>query len=68
MNKPKCPDCGSLSHNIGTMTRTLMGVRAWTDEDGTYHNEDPNITTEERTCRKCGRRFSVKLQGGKLIV
>ena len=68
MMKPNCPKCGSLSHDIGMSTRTLMMYRSWTDEQGNFHHDDPYISTEGRTCRKCGHGFQVSFQRGEIIV
>ena len=54
----KCPKCGSLALNIGISTRTLMMGIQFTDEEGRYHSHDPNTTTAQYSCRKCGFVFT----------
>lgn len=66
--KPKCPKCGSLSHTLGMTTRTCMGISTWTDESGNIQSNDPNITTSQRTCRKCSHTFIVEFQYGEIVV
>ena len=53
----KCPNCGSLAHNIGPSSQTLMAPVAFTDDEGRLHYHDPNTVTVEYTCRKCGRAW-----------
>lgn len=50
----RCPECereGKKSKvYVGMSTRTLMGWQPYYDEDGKFHNDDPNHTTTEYDC------------------
>lgn len=57
----RCPECvaeGERSRvtSHGGMT-TLMGHYPYYDEDGIYHNHDPNWTTSGYSCSR-GHQFS----------
>lgn len=48
---PECPECGGeLVFGSGATRKTLaMGSNGY-DEDGVYHNHDPNWTKSTYTC------------------
>lgn len=50
----KCPECVSEDKRstiqIGTSVSTAMHRTPYFDEDGEYHNHDPNYTTTEYSC------------------
>jgi hypothetical protein len=57
----KCPVCESKGErsqvdHLGTFS-TLMDGRAYYDEDGVYHYDDPNTYTTQFRCSR-GHRFS----------
>lgn len=50
----KCPVCVSEGRRstvqVGISTATLMSGSTYYDEDGRYHNHDPNYTTTGYSC------------------
>jgi len=59
----KCPECEKLGLRskvfVGQATRTLMGYTSYYDEDGKFHNNNPNKTTTSYTCSN-GHAWMVK--------
>ncbi len=50
---PKCKDSGDRSEVYpGLQTSTLMGGTTWYDEDGEYHNHNPNRSAQAFRCSK----------------
>lgn len=59
----RCPECiaeGERSRltSGGGMT-TLLGYRPYYDEDGVYHDHDPNTTTTGYSCSR-GHKFTIR--------
>jgi hypothetical protein len=50
----KCPECVQNNQKsrvaVGGSTRTLLGFTPFYDEDGNYHNHDPNTTSTQYSC------------------
>jgi hypothetical protein len=57
---PKCKELGQKSHvyEEGGF-KTLMGHQPYYNEDGVYHNHDPNRVKESFSCSE-GHRIFVK--------
>ena len=50
----KCPECVQNNQKsrvkVGYSTCTLLKFTSFYDEDGNYHNHDPNTTTTHYSC------------------
>ena len=51
IKKPTCKECQELGASytvdcVGSV-KTLIASKPYWDEDGNYHNEDPNIKIDE---------------------
>lgn len=57
----ECPDCGSRAKDLGLlMTTALMWTPGHYDERGFWvPHKNPNKTTREFYCRKCGKDYSI---------
>jgi len=64
-----CPICERMSLKsqvyTGGTIGTLMGWMPYYDEDGNYHNEDPNKYTTHYSCSQ-GHGFTEEQQRGKV--
>jgi len=61
MFEKPCPFCGSKAmYYNGSMCTLMATPPPESDEDGnvTIH-PNPNITTDNYTCKKCGKNFEV---------
>src|SRR3989338_2501178 len=51
-----CPECKELGQKstvcVGSSSMTLMGSRPYYDEDGHYHNENPNLIMTDYRCSR----------------
>lgn len=70
MGQVMCPYCAAEGEKSvvyeGQITSTLMGWIPYYDENGQYHNDDPNITTYEYSCSR-GHYWKEDYQHGELI-
>jgi hypothetical protein len=65
MKCQKCVANGLRSRvHVGMSTSTLMGWTPYYDEDGEFHNDDPNIHSTDYSCTQ-GHSWSVSSQRGK---
>ena len=54
----KCPGCKGEPSKVypGRISTTLLGHQPYYDENGVYHDNNPNITTRRYRCSR-GHRF-----------
>ena len=64
----QCKETGQRSRVYpGGSTSTLMMAHPYYDEDGVYHENDPNISTQYFSCSNRHRWSSVTQHGATII-
>ena len=68
VNKMKCPKCEEEGKRskvyVGGSSSTLLGWTPYYDEDGNYHNNDPNRITTNYSCSE-GHNFMIVRRGNE---